>query len=167
MHTIRWSWSAIDFQTLHVYGTASLWRVMIDKTTNTMCKLELLLNLASHLGLMLPSEPGLKYMTSLRLICNFSKDTLMVMSMHTYYEHVKKTWSTLRARCASPKEWVKTLPSSVLEFSVKYPETWRAMFAGGELPVADAIDLAGLMQFDQSYRCGHSGPLRCPECPRK
>ena len=145
-----------DFQTLHEYGTPAFWRVMVDISTNTMCKLELLLNLAIHLGLRLPSEPCLKYMTSLWLVCSFSKDTLLVMSLtekHTYYEHVKKTWSTVRSRCTSPKEWVTTLPATVLEFSVKYPETWRAMFAGGELPVEAAIDLVTLMKFDQSYRC--------------
>ena len=145
-----------DYQTLHEYGTAAFWRVMVDKSTNLTSKLELLLNLASHLGLRLPSEPCLKYLTSLWLVCSFSKDTLLAMSLtekHTYYEHVKKSWATRRARCGSPKEWVTTLPSSVLEFSVKYPEIWRAMFVGGELPVAAAIDLAMLMQFDQSYRC--------------
>ena len=145
-----------DFQSLHVYGTASFWRVMVDKTTNTISKLELLLNLASHLGLRLPSEPCLKYMTSLWLICSYSKDTLSVMSTqekHTYYEHVKKTWLSVRARCAAPKEWVKILPSSALEYSVKFPETWNRMFAGGEIPVEAAIDLGALMQFDQSYRC--------------
>ena len=146
-----------DYLNIHLYGHEHFWRALTSSENVATSKLQLVCNLGMALGLRLPSEHTMKWMTSLWLCTSHSIEALASLpedAKGVYIVHVKKSWASMKAKSGTPTEWIQKLPCDPLDCCRDFPQTFVAMFPGGIKPVnPPPIDIHAVMAFDQTYGC--------------
>ena len=146
-----------DYLNIHLYGHEHFWRALTSSENVATSKLQLVCNLGMALGLRLPSEHTMKWMTSLWLCTSHSIEALASLpedAKGVYIVHVKKSWASMKAKSGTPTEWIQKLPCDPLDCCRDFPQTFGAMFPGGMKPVSPPpIDIHAVMAFDQTYGC--------------
>lgn len=145
-----------DYLNIHLYGHEHFWRALKSSENLAASKLQLVCNLGMALGLRLPSEHTIKWMTSLWLFNSHGYESLASLpedAKGVYLTHVKKTWASMKLKSGTPIEWIPTLPSDPLDCCRDFPLTFAAMFPGHLKPLPSQIDVHTVMAFDQSYGC--------------
>ena len=146
-----------DYLNIHLYGHEHFWRALTSSENVATSKLQLVCNLGMALGLRLPSEHTMKWMTSLWLCTSHSIEALASLpedAKGVYIVHVKKSWASMKAKSGTPTEWIHKLPCDPLDCCRDFPQTFVAMFPGGIKPVnPPPIDIHAVMAFDQTYGC--------------
>ena len=148
--------STQTYTAIHMYLADHMWEAMLDKTVTSDTKLTALLGHGIKLGLRCPSEPTLKWLCSLWLVCghdfaSLSRIGQVAKTMHL--KTVKQQFDALRRRAPDPFSWIEKLPQSPLELLRDQPVTYKVAFPGQVAPVAPRIEVEMLLSFDNSYSC--------------
>jgi hypothetical protein len=152
------------FEAMFQYGTEEFWQDLLAPSVASV-KLDLLLQLAVRLGLRIPSEPTLKFITSWWLVA--SEDTrelgrLTAGQKHTYLLHVKGQFHALAKLLPDPLEHLAQLPSDPLALLRDHGDMFRNVFAEKATPVTPRIQLRDVLDFDHTYGCRGGGRHTVP-----
>jgi len=144
-----------DYTALMSYGTDAFWAEMTQPGVPPASKLHRLCTLALKLGMRCPTEPTIKWMTSVWLCSVHSRSELAgldVSAKMAFLKHVKSTWHGIAKRVGPPISYVDKLPLNPLPFVRDNPRMW-ADACGAEIPAEPLLDNALVTAFDQSYGC--------------
>ena len=118
------------------------------------------------LGLRLPSEPTLKLMTSIWIVCAESASNLQEMTgfaKHALYQHMKRSFDRSRRLASDPVTYVEVLPPKPLQLMQSHELLFKQCFKE-LLPVDLVVPEAVILEFDQTYACRGGG--RSAESPK-
>ena len=145
-----------DFRSVHLYGDETFWDALTSTSMGSAAKLQLLLQLAMRLGLRLPSEHSLKWLTSLWLFATNSEEDLIRMDAvgkAVFLKHTKNVMDGFRRTASDPFSWVHTLPGDPVEYLRDFPTLFKAAYGENKVPGPCRFDLSAVLAFDQSYGC--------------
>lgn len=109
-----------------------------------------------RLGLRTPSEPTIKWITSVWQVLSSSKASLALCTdVHkkSLLVHVKQQFKARLARLEDPVEWVPVLCETPSDLRRQFPKLFEAAFAGGLVPGTARIDIQSVAAYDSSYGC--------------
>ena len=141
------------------YGTEAFWKHVLSEsaTVGNDCKLQCIFDLCAALGLRNPTEPCLKWMTSLWLRLKLTPDEMAAMPQYDKsfeLTDVKRRWNKYKVRLSEPMVYFDVLPELPHEYQAKCPEVWAAVYtAAAGLPTTCKINIQQLRFFDLSYGC--------------
>ncbi len=147
------------FAAVSNYFTDAVWESLTSDAPQG-AKLSTILNVVTRLGLRLPTEPTLKWLTSLWLVTSETESALGVMpelTKRTMYIHLKGAFNSLRAKLQDPVEWIDVLPENPFELQAKHPMLWAAAMGGGAPGIAQ-IDIKKVAELDATYGCRGGRP---------
>jgi hypothetical protein len=145
-----------DYTKAHHFLTARMWEAMLDPQTPSDVKLTALLGHFVKLGLRCPSEPTIKWLTSLWLVSSTDPVELGRMGVTDKTIRLKNTkvhFNSMRQRATDPPEWVGVLPSNPVDMLRNYPLVFAAAFAGGASPAPPGVSMEMISAFDMTYSC--------------
>ena len=148
-----------DFTCVHGYLTQESWD-MLRSSMPMQNKLQILLQAAQRVGLRLPTEHTMKWITCVWLYVCFDEDELVRMPTDqklVYFRHVKSAFDTLRRGLVDPPCWVERLPPEAAEFAKDWPILFGTAFAGTSAPIAAPINMPSLLALSQSFGCRGGG----------
>ena len=158
-----------DYTTMHNYFTDDMWKALLDEDTPADVKLTAILGHAMNLGMRLPSEPTVKWLTSMHLVMSMDKQSLRRMDSvrkAICLKNTKQKVEAMRRRSSEPHEWLMVLPESPLELSVKHKVLYGTGFPDGSMPTEPQVPIELLSGFDLSYACRgglrHTVPFGSP-----
>ncbi len=144
------------YNTIHMYLTEHMWDAMMDPDVQKDTKLNALVTHCFKLGMRNPTEPSMKLICSLWLMCCHSNGDLSRMSSVSkslYLKTVKQNIENQRRRSHDPPSWVEVLPGNPMELMRDNAITFRLAFPTESLPIAPKISIDMIMCFDSSYSC--------------
>jgi hypothetical protein len=147
---VQQNWMAV-----HNYGTAEFWTRLQDPAMPGSCKLDLILQLAIGLGLRLPTEPSIKWMTSWWLSVAEEPSEVARMdgaAKKTMLAHVKATFDGLRKAAGDPVLFLEKLPENAVVFLRDAPSLYHVCFVAGP-PVVPAMSIQNIAAIDMTYGC--------------
>ena len=157
---VQQNWMAV-----HNYGTAEFWTRLQDPAMPGSCKLDLILQLAIGLGLRLPTEPSIKWMTSWWLSVAEEPSEVARMdgaAKKTMLAHVKATFDGLRKAAGDPVLFLEKLPENAVVFLRDAPSLYHVCFVAGP-PVVPAMSIQNIAAIDMTYGCrGGAAKLQPP-----
>ncbi len=145
-----------DYTMVHHFLTTGMWVAMMDPSTQADIKLTALLGHCVKLGMRCPTEPTVKWITSLWLVCSTDPvelGRLSVIDKAVKLKNVKMHFDSIRRRAADPPEWVGVLPSKPVEFLRDYHLLYKAAFPGEHSPAPPGVSVETIVGFDMSYSC--------------
>jgi hypothetical protein len=145
-----------DYTMVHHFLTTGMWEAMMDPSTPADIKLTALLGHCVKLGMRCPTEPTVKWITSLWLVCSTDPvelGRLSVIDKAIKLKNVKMHFDSIRRRAADPPEWVGVLPSKPVEFLRDYHLLYKAAFPGEHSPAPPGVSVETIVGFDMSYSC--------------
>ncbi len=145
-----------DYTMVHHFLTTGMWDAMMDPSTPADVKLTALLGHLVKLGMRCPTEPTVKWITSLWLVCSTDPVELGRMSVidkAVKLKNVKVHFDGIRRRAADPPEWVGVLPSKPVEFLRDYQLLYKSAFTGGASPAPPGVNVEIIAGLDMSYSC--------------
>jgi hypothetical protein len=145
-----------DYTMAHHFLTAGMWEAMLDPTTQSDVKLTALVRHLIQLGLRCPTEPTLKWVTSLWLVCCNDPVELGRMSIFDKTMMLKNTkvhFSNMRTRAPDPPSWVVVLPSKPVDMLRSYPLVFAAAFPGEASPAPPGVCAEAISNLDMTYSC--------------
>ncbi len=128
----------------------------MDPSTPADIKLTALLGHLVKLGMRCPTEPTVKWITSLWLVCSTDPvelGRLSVIDKAVKLKNVKMHFDSIRRRAADPPEWVGVLPSKPVEFLRDYQLLYKAAFPGELSPAPPGVNVEIIAGLDMSYSC--------------
>jgi len=149
-----------NFMPITNYFTDEVWECITSTSTAPSAKLMIVLQFAARLGLRLPTEPTLKWMTSLFLVASEPDDKLKRMTeveKRIVYHHTKATFNTLRAKLDEPHTWIESLPDNPFVFQQTYGPLYTFAFGQGG-PGLPKLDMKKIADVDMSYGCRGGRP---------
>jgi hypothetical protein len=152
-----------DFLAIHHYLTGRMWDAMLDGTVPSDTKLIALVGHCIHLGMRCPTEPSLKWVCSLWLVCCTDPGELARLSVvdkTLKLKQVKLSFNQYRMRAPDPPVWVERLPAKPVELLRDFPLVYRTAFPGEGSPAEPGVNVELIGGFDMSYSC--RGGLRTP-----
>ena len=152
-----------DFLAIHHYLTGRMWDAMLDGTVPSDTKLIALVGHCIHLGMRCPTEPSLKWVCSLWLVCCTDPGELARLSAVDKVlklRQVKLSFNQYRMRAPDPPVWVERLPTKPVELLRDFPLVYRTAFPGELSPAPPGVNVELIGGFDMSYSC--RGGLRTP-----
>ncbi len=138
------------------YGSKSFWDFAQADDSGDDSKLQCVFDLLAALGLRNPTEPCLKYMTSLWMMLTNSGDVLRLSSTDELVDlaTVKDRWTKFKHRLDEPPIYLEVPPELPHQFQSKFPAIWAAVFTQTVgLPIACPIAHHTLRTLDASYGC--------------
>lgn len=147
-----------DFTALHEYFTAAEWAVFGKRCSMTLV-LELVRSRATALGCRAPSEPTLKWVTSIVLVLSTDQEQLLSMPgalKHDVMKTVRKDFKQSTRRLDRPVDVIEALPRTPAGLLQSSPASFRAAFPN-DGPIPCPIDVARIMSVDASFRCRGTG----------
>ena len=152
-----------DFCTLHHYLTATMWRVLQNQEYELVAKQALLCDHSFLLGLRHPSEPTVRALTALVLLCHEGPVMGRAASqarLQDTLQHLKHTMKQRLHKESQPPERIDTLPPLPQQLLTAYPATWDIAFGSGrEQPVAAPIDQQDRHAICRRIQCRSRGPV--------
>jgi hypothetical protein len=145
-----------DYTMVHHFLTTGMWDAMMDPSTPADIKLTALLGHLVKLGMRCPTEPTVKWITSLWLVCSTDPVELGRMSVidkAVKLKNVKVHFDGIRRRAADPPEWVGVLPSKPVEFLRDYQLLYKGAFPGEASPAPPGVNVEIVAGLDMSYSC--------------
>ncbi len=143
-----------DFASIRNYGDEQFWE-MWSKPCSAPAKLSNLLQLAIRLGLRCPTEPTMKWLTSV-WVCNTTPlEELQAMDPSVkgvMLKHAKASFDALRRVAPEPAEFIQVLPAEPAAYVRDHKRMFVVAFPTST-PIATRLDVATAMAFDQSYGC--------------
>jgi hypothetical protein len=152
-----------DYMSVHHYLTKNMWEGMLDGTVPSDTKLTAFMGHCIHLGMRCPTEPTLKWLCSLWLVCCTDPGDLARMSVidkTLKFKQVKLSFNQYRLRASDPPVWVDRLPATPLELLRDFPLVYRLSFPTDATPVPPGVSADLISGFDMSYSC--RGGLKTP-----
>ena len=152
-----------DYTSVHHYLTANMWDGMLDGTVPSDTKLTAFMGHCIHLGMRCPTEPTLKWLCSLWLVCCTDPGDLARMSVidkTLKFKQVKLHFNQYRMRACDPPVWVERLPAKPVELLRDFPLVYRTAFPTDASPVPPMVSVELIGGFDMSYSC--RGGLKTP-----
>ena len=147
-----------DFGAIHHYGDEQFWETW-SKPMSSPAKLSTLLQFAIRLGLRCPTEPTIKWLTSMWVCSTTTFDELQSMDPVTksiMLKHVKANFDPLRRAAPEPVEFIELLPAESAAYVRDHKRLFDVAFPTST-PVLTRLDVAMVMAFDQSFGCRGSG----------
>ena len=147
-------WSAVCH-----YFTEEDWATF-DSDRSTDFKLATLLDVCASLGLRCPSEPTMKFLTSLWMVIAEPPESLQHMNhvqKNLMYQHLKSTFHNLRNKFPDPVVYLDKLPDSPTQFMKDHPHAFKQHF-GDRVPVPCPIDVQSVSNLDLTYSCRGGKP---------
>jgi len=151
------------YESIIRYGTEEWWQDMTGHNAQTV-KLGLLIMLTIRLGLRCPTEPSLKFICSLWLVCGDASalQTMTAQQKHVYLQHVKAEFDVQRRLAPVPIEYLPKLPDSPIAMLTGHPLLYRHAFPEGSAgPVEPQVSLVEVLRFDQTYGCRGGNKRQC------
>lgn len=148
-----------NYASLSNYFNDEAWSVLTGDATPS-AKLTLILNTSFRLGMRLPTEPCVKWLTSLWLVLSEPRERLSSMSeldKRLMLQHFKSQMNSMRSKLADPVDWVDHLPDNPFELQSKFPATWAAAM-GRTVPGKVSVDLKQVSEVDMSFGCRGGRP---------
>jgi hypothetical protein len=145
-----------NYMSAHHYLTARMWDAMLDGTVPSDTKLTAFLGHCIHLGMRCPTEPTLKWLCSLWLVCCTDPGELArlsVLDKTLKFKQVKQHFNQYRLRAPDPPVWVERLPAKPVELLRDFPLVYRTAFPGEASPAPPAVSVELIGGFDMSYSC--------------
>jgi hypothetical protein len=145
-----------DFLMVHHFFTEGMWNSMLEPSTPADIKLTAILGHLIKLGMRCPTEPTIKWVTSLWLVCSTDPVELGRMSVvdkAIKFRNVKVHFDGIRKRAADPPEWIGVLPSKPVEYLRDYPLMYTTAFPGGASPAPPGVNVEMISGLDMSYSC--------------
>jgi hypothetical protein len=145
-----------DFSMVHHFLTEGMWTAMLEPSTPADIKLTAILGHLIKLGMRCPTEPTIKWVTSLWLVCSTDPVELGRMSVvdkTVKLRNVKLHFDGIRKRATDPPEWIGVLPSKPVEFLRDYPLVYKTAFPGGASPAPPGVNIEMISGLDMSYSC--------------
>ena len=139
---------------------ASRWRLLNSHTTTSAEKLELLFTICVELGLRLPQEFTIKWITSVWACLSERKELLLHMgapSKQGLLNHVKAEWAKKIKTMEEPILFLEELPATPLQLLRDQPAVYHSCFPDNHEPVECPLELAIIRAFDASYKCRGNG----------
>jgi hypothetical protein len=145
-----------DFSMVHHFLTEGMWTAMLEPSTPADIKLTAILGHLIKLGMRCPTEPTIKWVTSLWLVCSTDPVELGRMSVvdkAVKFRNVKVHFDGIRKRAIDPPEWIGVLPSKPVELLRDYPLVFKTAFPGGASPGPPGVNIEMISGLDMSYSC--------------
>jgi hypothetical protein len=152
-----------DFTTVHYYLTERMWEAMLDGSVPSDTKLTALLGHCIHLGMRCPTEPSMKWVCSLWLVCSTDSSELARLSIidkTLKFKQVKLHFNQYRLKAPEPPVWVERLPAKPVELLRDFPLLYRTAFPCEASPTLPGVSVEMIGGFDMSYSC--RGGLKTP-----
>ena len=155
---------AQDYQNFVHYISKGDWDILLGSTESS-AKLQILLQTCTGLGLRCPSEPCLKFITSVWLVLHMEADEIRRLSSqqkHVMFKHVRGEFHRLKAHLGDACEHLWRLPDRPLECLRDHASLYHAHFRAPATPGDCSLDLRVVHELDQSYTCrgaGNSGQV--------
>jgi hypothetical protein len=156
-----------DFTALPQFFSETSWSLLTSPTMPQVEKLELIITLATRLGMRCPSEHTLKIVCSFWIVMTHSPEEQMNLTrLHKQkmLQRVKDVWGRFNRRgLVDPPDWIERLPVSPAEVLQKHPNSYKNAFVGNEhpVPLPPEISLA-VTAVDRSYSCRATSSLPVP-----
>ena len=141
-----------DYTALPLYFCNEDWARMLDKNTNAQVKVQHMYNRALSLGLINPSEPTMRTLTSLHLMASecagevtaspamkFEAFRLVKTQYRRHVATTPRTWNGVLKLCVNPDE-----------FKDLHPEVWQTVFGEREVETDPPIDFATVQQLSST-----------------
>ena len=145
-----------NFLAIHNYLTDSQWQGFAQRTLTRDAVLNKFLFHAMSLGLRCPTEPSIKWITSLWL-CLTSTDTELAnmdpVAKALKLKAVKSTFDDLRKKARDPPDWIETLPVDPAVCAAQHPSMYNALFSGDATPAKPHLDMDYVQKFNDTYCC--------------
>ena len=126
-----------------------------SKDHATSAKLLALLQFAARLGMRTPSEPTIKWLTSVFLVLTETPSSLQLMSVETkkvLFTHVKNEFHSIRGRLPDPTVEIDMLPANPFELQRRHPMLWAHAF-GQLTPGRCRLNMQAVAEVDNSFAC--------------
>jgi hypothetical protein len=151
-----------DFEQWHVFGDEAFWQQVQQPGVPMQAKLIHICQRCLSLGLRLPTEHTLKWITAVWISFSHSAEAQVSMDggqKATYLKHAKKVFDNLRRHAPDPQVWMQKLPDDPLEYLRDYPNMYHVVFRCGIKPCQPPFDIMGAQALNQSFGC-RGGPGR-------
>ena len=149
------------FTAITNYIPDCIWEVLTSDAPSS-AKLAALMQFAARLGMRLPSEPTVKWLASVWIVCSEPPEALARMAevdKRMLFMHVKANFVQLRMKLGDPPQWIEKLPDNPWELHAQHPTLWRAAFKEGECPGSPKLDVRRIVELDNSYGCRGGRPV--------
>ena len=152
------------------YFSEEDWEYLGKDDNSSIGKLDFLIGSALDLSMRVPSEPSLKFLTSLWIsMTNTTAESARMSSDQKFscYQQLKANWTKRNRVAAEPPDWIEVLPlPSKLRTDFKH--TAEVFFAAhGDPPRRLPVNMHLLQALDASYSCRSKGGAACAAKGRK
>lgn len=155
-----------SFEHVLHYGSKSFWDFVQADDSGEDTKLQTIFDLLGALGLRNPSEPCLKFMTSLWMMLTNKSAGVQLSNMDKMVSlaTLKDRWSKFKYRLHEPPIYLEVLPELPHQFQSQFPSLWEVIFTPTiGLPIACPIAIHTLRSLDHSYGC-RGGIMKARSC---
>ena len=155
-----------SFEHVLHYGSKSFWDFVQADDSGEDTKLQTIFDLLGALGLRNPSEPCLKFMTSLWMVLTNKSAGVQLSNMDKMVSlaTLKDRWSKIKYRLHEPPIYLEVLPELPHQFQSRFPSLWEVIFTPTiGVPIACPIAVHTLRSLDHSYGC-RGGIMKARSC---
>ena len=155
-----------SFEHVLHYGSKSFWDFVQADDSGEDTKLQTIFDLLGALGLRNPSEPCLKFMTSLWMMLTNKSAGVQLSNMDKMVSlaTLKDRWSKFKYRLHEPPIYLEVLPELPHQFQSQFPSLWEVIFTPTiGLPIACPIAIHTLRSLNHSYGC-RGGIMKARSC---
>ena len=165
-----------SWQSFISYLTEQQWQQVSDPSAEGNLALDLLLGICFSLGLRCPTEPSMKFITSVWIVLQMKPEQIRRLSRHqksVMFQHVRRELYRRRKNLADPIEYILKLPANPVQLLTDHPLMYKAHFKNDEVPAKCKIDELFVCEVDASYSCRNGvpakqlGTMQQPETPQK
>ena len=145
-----------SFEHVVNYGSKSFWDFVQADDSGEDSKLQCIFDLIAALGLRNPTEPCLKFMTSLWMMLANNGDVLHLSTTDKMVtlSTLKDRWSKFKHRLDEPPIYLEVLPELPHQFESQFRSIWTVVFTPTiGLPIACPISSNSLRSLNHSYGC--------------
>ena len=155
-----------SFEHVLHYGSKSFWDFVQADDSGEDNKLQTIFDLLGALGLRNPTEPCLKFMTSLWMMLTNKSAGMQLTNMDKMVSlaTLKDRWSKFKYRLDEPPIYLEVLPELPHQFQSQFTSLWEVIFTPTiGLPIACPIAIHTLRALNHSYGC-RGGIMKARSC---